>query len=620
MSEAPSSGNPETRGSSDPPAARPVHLAETVNLTPAVVPTEGSAPGSSAATPAETAGHEIGDYELLVEIARGGMGVVYRARQKSLRRLVAVKMILAGHLASPAEVKRFYTEAEAAANLDHPHIVPIYEVGEHQGQHFFSMKLVEGGSLSQHLPRLRQDPRAVAQLMATLAGAVHYAHQHGILHRDLKPANVLLDDQHQPHITDFGLARRVARDTPTPERRLTQTGAIMGTPNYMAPEQAAGKKELTPACDVYSLGAILYELLTGRPPFVADSTLEVLMQVQQSEPIPPRALEPSIPRDLETICLKCLEKEPARRYPTAGALADDLLRFANGQPIQARSPGRLERAWLWCRRNSGLAGLSAVAGGLLIAVVALLAVLLWPRSGPSADASLRRVQRAGKLVIATDPTYAPMEFLQDGELAGFDVDLGRALASRLGVRAEFVPVDWVWQDLTARLDNHNFDLLISTVTVNEPRKQQVDFVEYLRLDHYFVCKRGLTIRSEIDLEGKVVAVQRDTMAQKLVETLKNRGVLIREILILPGGRDPFDAVQQGKADVTLADEPVARWHAGQEADLTVMGPVSHAIEPYSVGIAFCKQDRELQAAIAKAIEALKQDGTFDRLRKEWFAR
>src|SRR5262249_15417180 len=153
------------------------------------------------------------------------------------------------------------------ANLDHPHIVPIYEVGEHQGQHFFSMKLVEGGSLSQHLPRLREDPQSVARLMAAIAGAVHYAHQHGILHRDLKPANILLDDQHQPHITDFGLARRVTPNTGSPERRLTQTGAIMGTPNYMAPEQAAGKKELTPACDVYSLGAILYELLTGRPPF-----------------------------------------------------------------------------------------------------------------------------------------------------------------------------------------------------------------------------------------------------------------------------------------------------------------------------------------------------------------
>jgi polar amino acid transport system substrate-binding protein len=230
------------------------------------------------------------------------------------------------------------------------------------------------------------------------------------------------------------------------------------------------------------------------------------------------------------------------------------------------------------------------------------------------------VQRAGKLLIATDPTYPPMEFLQDGELAGFDVDLGKELASRLGVRAEFVPVDWVWEDLTVRLDRHGFDVLVSTVTVNEERKKGADFVEYLKLDHYFVCKRGLTIRSAEDLEGKVVAVQRDTMAQKLVETLKNRDVAIREILVLPGGKDPFDAVMLGKADVTLADEPVARWYARQESGLAVMGTVSRAIEPYSVGIACCRQDRELQAAVSKALDALKQDGTFDRLKEKWFAR
>ena len=259
----------------------------------------------------------FGDYELLHEIARGGMGVVYRARQMSLNRPVALKMILAGQLASDTEVRRFYTEAEAAANLDHPGIVPIYEVGQHEGQHFFSMGFVEGQSLAQRLADGPLPSREAAALMVKVAEAIEYAHQHGVIHRDLKPANILLDKNGNPRVTDFGLAKKVEGDS-----GLTGSGQIMGTPSYMPPEQAGGQRgEVGPAADVYALGATLYALVTGRPPFQAATAMDTVIQVVSDEPVPPRRLNASIPRDLETICLKCLQKEPGKRYASAADLA-----------------------------------------------------------------------------------------------------------------------------------------------------------------------------------------------------------------------------------------------------------------------------------------------------------
>lgn len=283
---------------------------------------------------------DLGDYEVLEEIARGGMGVVYKAHQRKLNRVVALKMILSGEFAGEAEKQRFRSEAEAVAQLKHPHIVPVYDVGEVEGRPFLAMGFVEGQSLKQRISQGPMDSYEISRVISLVANAVQYAHDQGIIHRDLKPANILLDNRRQPHVTDFGLAKRI--DTPSD---LTGTGQILGTPNYMPPEQAAGTSgRVAPTSDVYALGATMYHLLTGSVPFQADSVMETLAQVMECEPIPPRQAQSLIPTELEAICLKCMRKDPGERYPSARELAKDLQRFEDGVPVLAHGEGAWSRA------------------------------------------------------------------------------------------------------------------------------------------------------------------------------------------------------------------------------------------------------------------------------------
>src|SRR5437867_4210124 len=318
--------------------------------------------------PAKTLAN-FGDYELLEEIGRGGQGVVYRAHQRSLNRTVALKVIGLGPWATEAHLKRFRREAEAAASLEHSGIVPIYEVGEREGSCYFSMKFVEGGQLDEVVRREPMPIRQAAELIAKVARTVHYAHEHGILHRDIKPGNILLDKNGEPHLTDFGLARLLET-----ESTVTRTLEVLGTPSYMAPEQALGENAaVSSATDVYGLGAVLYQLLTGQPPFAGGTTYETIKLLLDTEPRQPRLLNPKIDRDLSTICLKCLEKDPKRRYSSALALAEDLDRWLKHESIQARHTGIFTRGRKWVRRNPT----SAVLAGSLIALAAAAGWIVW---------------------------------------------------------------------------------------------------------------------------------------------------------------------------------------------------------------------------------------------------
>jgi serine/threonine protein kinase len=356
-------------------------------------------------------------YQVLGELGRGGMGAVYKARHLALNRVVALKVIVSGAWAGPTEIARFRTEAEAVARLQHPNIVQIYEIGEFEGRPFFSLEYVAGGSLAERLDRRPLPSRLAAELVRTLALAIDAAHECGIVHRDLKPANILLvaGDSSScpsttplvPKIADFGLAKRLGHDS-----GMTQTGMVVGTPSYMAPEQAQGLVHAVgPAADVYALGAILYECLTGRPPFCAATHLETIQQVHSQPPVSPRRLQPSLAHDLETVCLKCLEKEPRRRYASARALADDLERWLAWRPIQARPATPWERARKWAKRRPAVA---ALLSGLALALVSLITVLAWSNVRIGRQAEYAREQsRFAQGVVEDMYSQVAEEWLAD---------------------------------------------------------------------------------------------------------------------------------------------------------------------------------------------------------------
>jgi WD40 repeat protein len=426
----------------DKPVVAPIDLAETL------------AAAETVPLPPGTKIGYFGDYELLDEIARGGMGVVYKACQVSLNRVVALKMIRTGEFAGPAEIRRFRQEAEAAGTLDHPNIVPIYEVGEDAGQHYYAMRLVEGGTLAGRMAQFavpkaadhaesRARQMRAAGLIGTVARAVFHAHQRGILHRDLKPANVLIDEEGQPHVTDFGLARRIGQDS-----SLTATGAALGTPSYMAPEQTGRGQSMTTQTDVYGLGAILYEMLTSRPPFKGTDVLDTLAQVRENEPTRPRATCQAVDRDLETVCLKCLAKNPLNRYSSAEAVAEDLDRWQAGQPIRARPVGRTERAAKWVKRNPVAAGLVATSMLALLALIGL-GIGLWYNRVLSRANDAETVQRER----AEDALESAATFLYYNRVAQADQSLRAGNVPLAQELLALCPEDrrgWEWHYLTGQ--------------------------------------------------------------------------------------------------------------------------------------------------------------------------
>lgn len=428
----------------------------------------------------------IPGYEMLGDLGRGGMGVVYKARQVGLNRLVALKMIKGGEFANEEERARFHAEAEAVARLQHPNVVQIHEVGEVGGNPYFSLEFCEGGSLANHLNGTPLPPKSAASLVETLAGAMHAAHQKGIVHRDLKPANILLSAEQKelsaeshslstqlsalstfvPKVTDFGLAKKLD------QVGQTASGAVMGTPSYMAPQQAAGKtKDLGPAIDIYALGAILYELMTGRPPFKAATPVETILQVLEEEPVPPSRLQPKLPRDLETICLKCLDKEPPKRYSSAAALAADLHRFQADEPIAARPAGAFERGWRWCRRKPVVAALTATVALVMSLGIIVSSVLMAVAQKRESEAEIATDLATTKAKEATSEKNRADDAAEESSRNAQQAIKEKEQARRLLYETQMNQVPRAWED------NH-IDHLLELLNEQQPKVGQEDFRDF----------------------------------------------------------------------------------------------------------------------------------------------
>jgi serine/threonine-protein kinase len=521
-------------------------------------------------------------YEVLGVLGRGGMGVVYKARQTGLDRLVALKMIRDGALASAEERTRFHVEARAIARLQHPHVVQVFEVSEHQGQPYFSLELVPGGSLAERLRGTPQPPREAAALVETLAHAVQAAHQEGIIHRDLKPANVLLTPDGAPKVGDFGLAKKLG------DSSWTETGAIMGTPSYMAPEQAQARREIGPATDVYSLGAILYEMLTGHPPFRGESSLETLQLVTTQEVLPPRRLQPKVPRDLETICLKCLRKEPARRYVSASELAEDLRRFAAGEPIRARPAGRVERFAAWCRRHPGVAILAAL---LVLVLSAGLAGVTW--KWREAEARKRQAEQAEQRAVARAEAAADaLKYLAASSVADTFGPLSsnsKTMIARVGQRPQVVKALQHACSLGEQLlaDAPHPQLLLS---LGEQYAELAVFQAALkqRADALRSCRRGLELLDGLD------AAEREAVADP-------RGLALTYFLM---GAVLMNLEQHGEAVPAFARavEQQRRWLEQAPADRDRRKVLSR----YYFHLAHVqREDGRLDESAATALERLR---------------
>ncbi len=502
----------------------------------------------------------FGDYELLEQIGRGGMGIVYKARQQSLNRVVALKMISAGEFASPSSVQRFQIEAEATAKLDHPNIVPIYEIGVHRGQHYFSMGFVEGRSLAEEIrdgkfrfvsgankarkSAARQQQFAIARLMAIVARSVHHAHRYGILHRDLKPGNILLDGGGQPHLTDFGLAKILEHEV-----GVSDSTSVLGTPGYMSPEQA-NARPLTTATDVYSLGAILYELLTGRPPFSGATPMEIFQQLAQEEPAHPQSLNLALDRDLATICLKCLEKDPAKRYPSADALADELTRFLGDEPITARSVSRREKVWRWCKRKPALAG--ALSGLVVVFVLGFVGVS-WQWWQAKANERTAIVEATTRQHVATflEETF---NGVRPSVALGRDTTLLREILDRAAARMakdlKNQPQAEAWVRNTVG---------VSYLELGEYRKAEAMFRESLAIEKRLHGPDHLHVTGPLDALGRALQLQgrfaeaetmhRDALAIARKQPMPEQTVIAAYLYDLAGAL-------QGQAKLTEAEARV----------------------------------------------------------------